>query len=213
MPELDECEKGTTIANEVLLIGDSFFATDHQIAAFLEELARSAGVLSVGERYRDASRLTNNALALTGEGIRNQYESSASDSPVKVVIMNGGGADILLGACDVVDENCPVIVAAAQAFEELMVTMADGDVTNVVFVGYPGSDRAAVRAKMDVLLPVLEARCAASPVPCTWLDLQPVFEDHNDEYVLGDGLNPTAAGSQATAAAIWSTLEEECIAQ
>ena len=63
------CASRTVSANQVLIIGDSFFATTHQITAYLENLARDAGAVSVGERYRDRSSLLSNALALSGNGI------------------------------------------------------------------------------------------------------------------------------------------------
>jgi len=49
----DTCTTGTTSANEVLIVGDSFFATSHHITAYLEDLARNAGTIATGERYRD----------------------------------------------------------------------------------------------------------------------------------------------------------------
>ena len=103
------CERGTVPANQVLVIGDSFFATSHQITAYLEGLARNAGAVSVGERYRDRSSLLANALALGGNGIADQYTSGVSEAEVKVVIMNGGGADALLGSCDSANASCAVV--------------------------------------------------------------------------------------------------------
>jgi lysophospholipase L1-like esterase len=50
-------------------------------------------------------------------------------------------------------------------------------------------------------------------MPCAWLDLRPTFAGHYDEYVQADGLNPTAAGSQASAEAIAALMRDGCIAQ
>lgn len=211
--EPSTCEKGLVLPNEVLVLGDSFLATSHQITAFLEAAARDAQALSVGDRYRDSSRIVANALALSGNGIADQYESAAADTSVKVAIMNGGGADILLGSCDPVDADCPVVVAAAAAFSDLLETMAEDGVRDVLFVGYPDPVPEAARAKMDALRPLLESGCAASPVPCHWIDLRPVFSGHYDEYILSDGLNPSEAGSKAAATAIWAVMQDECIAQ
>jgi hypothetical protein len=203
----------TTTANEVLIFGDSFFATSHQITAYLEDIARSAGAIEPGERYRDASRLTSNALALSSYGILDQYETAAAEAEVKVAIMNGGGADILLGTCEPVDSSCPVLSAAAAALDDLFVTLYEDGVTGVVFASYPDPQPAATRAKMDVLRPMLEASCAASPVPCHFVDLRDTFANNYAEYILADGLNPTALGSEATAAAIWATMQDHCLAQ
>jgi len=200
-------------ANEVLLVGDSFFAQNHQTTGFLEARARESGALGAGDRYRDSSRLTNNALALLGEGLLNEYTSAVLESPVQVVILNGGGADVLLGSCEMVNDQCALLTNAAQALGRLLSTMASDGVTGVVFVGYPDPQSEAVRAKMDALRPMLEAACAASEVPCSWLDLRPIFAGNYDTYIQADGMNPTPQGAEATANAIWATMVESCLAQ
>ncbi|MEI9948357.1 MAG: hypothetical protein WDO74_05085 [Pseudomonadota bacterium] len=65
-----------------------------------------------------------NALALGGNGIEDQYTSGASEAEVKVVIMNGGGADALLGSCDSANASCAVVAAAANAAQGLFAKMA-----------------------------------------------------------------------------------------
>jgi hypothetical protein len=207
------CTTGQVSGNQVLLIGDSFFASSHQITAYLEQLSRDAGVLAVGERYRDNSNITANALALVGHGIAAQYESGAAEAEVKAVIMNGGGADVFLGSCTTVDASCAAIADAATAAQDLLAKMAAGDVLAVVYAFYPDPVDDTVRAKMDILRPLIEKACATSPVPCRWLDLRPTFAGHYADYVMADGLNPTAVGSQASAGAIWATMQEYCIAQ
>jgi hypothetical protein len=195
------------------LVGDSFFASSHQITAYLEDLARGAGALPAGERYRDSSRLIANALALGGNGILDQYTSATADAPVDVVIMNGGGADVLVGSCDTADASCPVVAAAAEAAQALFARLADDGVEHVIYVFYPDPIDPNVKARMDALRPLAESACAQSPVACEWLDLRQVFADHYADYVQSDGLNPTAAGSQASAAAIWAIMQQRCIAQ
>jgi hypothetical protein len=64
-----------------------------------------------------------------------------------------------------------------------------------------------------MLRPLIEKACATSAVPRRWLDLRPTFAGHYADYVMADGLNPTEAGSQASAGAIWATMWENCIAQ
>lgn len=207
------CAHGEVSANQVLLIGDSFFASSHQVTAFLEDIARGAGVLSVGERYRDNSRSIGNALALGGTGIADEYAAAVAESAVRVVIMNGGGADVLVGACDTVDASCPVIADAAAAARTLLAKMALDGVLEVVYASYPDPVDASVRAKMDALRPLLQDACDGSAVTCRWLDLRATFAGRYDELILPDGLNPTAAGSQVTAQAIWDVMQQNCIAQ
>jgi len=209
----EECAKDQVLANEVLLLGDSFFATSHQITAYLENLARDAGAIEVGERYRDSSRLLNNALALNGNGILSQYESSVAEAAAHVVITNGGGADVLLGSCDEVSSDCALIADAANAFDDLLSRLAEDGVREVIYVSYPNPEAAQVLEKMNSLRPLLEDICESAPLPCHFLDLRPTFEGKYQDYILEDGLNPTAQGSEATAQAIWSLMQEQCIAQ
>jgi hypothetical protein len=207
------CESGNVGANELLIIGDSFFAQSHQITAFLEDQARSAGVLEVGERYRDSSRLIANALALNGQGLLSQYRDANSEAPAKVVVLNGGGADVLLGSCDTVGPDCPLISDAVAAFGALLSQIGDDGVTDVVYVSYPDPQQPPVSERMDALRPLIFELCIASELPCHYVDLLPVFEGKYAEYIMNDGLNPTAAGSEAAAVAIWQLMEENCIAQ
>jgi hypothetical protein len=207
------CPTRTVSANQVLVVGDSFFATTHQITAYLEGLARDAGAVSVGERYRDRSNLLANALALGGNGIEDQYTGGASEAEVKIVIMNGGGADVLLGSCDNVNASCPMITAAASAAQALFAKMATDHVQQVVYAFYPDPGDANVKAKMDALRPLLQSACENAPLPCRWLDLRSVFAGHYSEYLQSDQLNPSDAGARASAEAIWATMQQYCIAQ
>jgi hypothetical protein len=206
-----DCPAGEIEANQVLLIGDTFFATNHQITAFLEDLARSDGALSAGERYRDNSSLVANGLAVGG--LDQQYTAGVSEGDVRLVIMNGGGADVLFSSCETPATDCPDLVAAAASARELLDGMGADGVLNVVYAFYPDPLDATVRDKMDALRPLIQDACESSSTPCHWLDLRAVFAGRYDEYVLPDGMNPTAAGSQATARAIWDTLRLNCIAQ
>lgn len=209
----NSCNHGEVLANQVLILGDVFFASNHQITAYLEGLARDAGALPVGERYRDRSSSIANALALGGNGIAEQYASGVSETEVKVVIMNGGGADALVGSCDSADASCPVLAAAAAAAQELLAKMAADHVQHVVYVFYPDPGDATVRAKIDALRPLIQSACQNAPLPCHWLDLRGAFAGHYAEYIQPDQINPTDAGARASAAAIWSVMQQSCIAQ
>jgi hypothetical protein len=207
------CVTGEALPNEVLVIGDSFFAISHQVTAYLEQHARDAGALEVGERYRDNSTTTGNALAMGGNGITSQYQRGAEEAAVEVVIMMGGGPDMLVTSCAAPVAECPPLVAAAGAAEELLGQMAADGVSAVVYAFYPDPVDGEMRERMDALRLLIEPVCANSAVPCHWVDLRPVLGDPTGGYLTSDGLIPTAAGSQATAGAIWATMQRECIAQ
>jgi hypothetical protein len=198
----------------VLIIGDSFFAASHEITGFIEDLARSEGVLSPGERYRDNSRLLDNTLALAGNGIADQYADAVAESPVSVVIMNGGGADALVGDCETADEDCPLVADAVAAVEELLAEMEEDGVTDVLYVFYPEPmDADSTRAIIGALRPLLQEACEAAPTSCHWIDLRPTFEGHYDEYIQTNGRDPTTAGAAATADQVWAVMRENCVAQ
>jgi hypothetical protein len=208
------CVHGQVAANEVIFLGDSFVATSRQIPTNVEELARQAGILAQEEHYRDASLVAGNALALTAPYIADEYTNGRAEGTIKVVVMTGGGADVLLGTCDTPPTaDCPVLANAAAAVQQLLAQMAQDGVQQVVYFFYPDPVDAALQAKLDVLRPLLQGECDSSPVPCHWLDLRPVFAGHTSEFVLPGGINPTDAGSAATAAAIWTTMQENCVAQ
>lgn len=208
------CTQGQVTAGEVLFVGDSFFATSHQIPLGVEQLAQNAGVLGVDEHYRDKSALIGNALAVGQPTLVDQYTSGRADGVVKVVIMSGGGADVLAASCnDPPSASCPALANAATAASDILKQMAQDGVQHIVYCFYPDPVDAALKAKMDVLRPLVQAACQSSPVPCHWLDLRPTFADRYAEYILPDGMNPTDAGSTATAAAIWQTMQAKCVAQ
>jgi hypothetical protein len=201
-------------ANEVLFLGDTFIATSHQIPVDVQDLARQAGALAANHQFRDNSSITGCGLALATPTIADQYGSGQSASPVKVVIMDGGGADVLGGTCsDPPTASCPIMANAAAAAVQLLSQMAQDGVQHVVYFFYPDPVDAALQAKVDVLRPLIQSACESSPVPCHWLDLRPTFAGHNADYILADGRNPTDVGSAAAASAIWTTMQQNCIAQ
>jgi hypothetical protein len=197
---------------DVVVVGDSFFAADRSITTFLEEMARQSGALSAGERYRDHSSMLGNTLALLGSGIEDQYAAAAAESPVSVVIMNGGGADVLMGSCEVVGPDCPLLVDAAAAASSLFRRMAADGVQHVVYAFYPDPTDANLRAELDALRPLLASACLESPVACHWVDLRTTFAGREALYLEAQGTNPTAEGAQASATAIWAA-QPQCVAQ
>lgn len=200
-------------ANQLVLIGDSFFAVDHGITAFLEDLARSNGAISAGERYRDYSSVVDNTLALVGAGITAQYARARTEGAVRVVIMTGGGADVLLGSCERIAEDCPLLTAATTEAAALFQQMADDGVEHVVYAFYPDPTDPELRAEVGALRPLLERACEASPTPCTWVDLRGVFGGKEERYLNADGTVPTADGARASASELWSVMSARCIAE
>jgi hypothetical protein len=129
---------------------------------------------------------------------------------VRAVIMNGGGADLLLGSCDPLSPDCPLLTEAASAVTDLLNRMTADGVERIVYVFYPDYADPDLRSEMDVLRPLLETACAAS-ASCRWVDLRSTFVDHSADYLEANGFLPTGPGAQASAQAIWSVLEPGCV--
>ena len=146
-----------------------------------------------------------------------QYTNAAKQAPVKVVIMDGGGNDMLNNTCsDPPNSGCPAIQNAVAAVKELFSKIGNDGVQSVVYFFYPENQKNPTqRAKIDVLRGLLAEVCTSAVSPKCYEvdDLRPVFEGHFTGTVLSDGIHPTAAGSQASADAIWATMRQNCIAQ
>jgi hypothetical protein len=209
------CETGVTAGSNVILLGDSFIATSHEFTRYLEQQARASGALGPDESYRDYSTVTRCNLAAQPPGISAQYAKAQQEGAAKVVIMDGGGADVLMGTCpEPIGPDCQLVQDAVAGADVLFQSMVEGGVEHVVFFFYPdyvGDD--TIKATVDVLRPLLEERCASAPLPCDWFDLRPTYVGHYDEYVLPLGRNPTTAGALASAQAIWDFMQQRCVAQ
>jgi lysophospholipase L1-like esterase len=211
-----ECVKGVTEGSDVLLIGDSFIALSRDITKDLIALARDAGALAAGDSYRDNSASGTQLSGGISPQIPVQYANGQKQAPVKHVIMDGGGNDMLNNTCsDPPTSSCEGIQKAVAAVETLFTQMGTDGVESVVYFFYPENQtNATQRAKVDVLRTELQAICYSSVSPkCYGVDLRPVFEGHFSEYVMSDGIHPTAAGSQASADAFWMVMLDNCVAQ
>jgi len=201
------------LGDELVVLGDVFLAQTRDITAELELLAREAGALGSAETYRDFSAAAQSTLSMPNSFILDQYATAQAESPVKVVIMNGGGTDLLIRSCEPTPTpDCPLMVEAVQGANQVLAQMATDGVKDVVWLFYPDPMDAELLAELDVLRPLLEQACAQSPVSCHWVDLGPTFDGHYSEYMQTDFVT-TSQGAQAAASTIWSTLQRECIAQ
>ena len=194
------CQKGRVTANEVVLIGDSAIQIPGTLPIHLRDLARAAGALGADETY------PNRAVSGTPmKGIAAQYTAAEKETPEpKVLIMNGGGVDIVL------DSSETSITAAVATATDLYAQIAmDGTVQQIIFFYY--ANIPAYVEPLNIQRPLMQAVCQASSVPCHFLDLRPVF-DGND-FFGPDNVHPNSAGGEAIADAIWNIMKENCIAQ
>jgi hypothetical protein len=195
------CAHSGVNANQVLWIGDSWILVPGSQVTRVEELAQAAGAIGPNDAYANAA-----APATTMSAIADQYDArEAGATKVKVLIMDGGTWDTLVANGSEASVN-----SAAAAFEQHLAKVAsDGTVAHVVYFlppelpGIPG---------VAALHPRVQQSCAASAVPCHFLDLQPLWTDPVD-YTASNGILPTEAGAQVLANAIWAVMQDHCIAQ
>jgi lysophospholipase L1-like esterase len=206
----DTCVKGQVKASEVVFIGESFVAAG-TIPADTSALARQAGTIGANESYR--SYAVSGTQLTTGE-IPSQFAQAVADGPVKVVLMDGGGNDLLWGGrcANGVDAGCTEVVTVVQT---LFKTMKTDGVKDVVYFFYPDplGIGASIKDAQDTLRPEMKRACdGAADVRCIWVDQRESWEGHYDTYT-SDGIHPTAAGSQASAKQIWEAMVANCVAQ
>jgi len=211
----DNCETGVTMGSEVVILGDATIAETRLLPSALEELARASGALAADESYRDYSEPLDNHFGGDTPGLLTQYVTAQDAGQVRVVIMDGGGGDLLTNGCpDPIGSECPTIQDIVVGAERLWGQMAEDGVEHLVYFFYPDpqiDDR--LKAMVDTLRPLMEGVCAAATLPCHWLDLRPTFAGKYDQYVEPGELTQTESGAHATAQALWGVMQQECVAQ
>jgi len=195
------CQKGQVKAQEVVIMGESFYAMAPQyIQKRIEQNAQKAGAIASGETYRNVavSGQTMNYVATT-------EWPNASKSTTKVVIMDGGGIDCMSSSCS----TCP------GDFTTLLGKMATAGVQDVIYTRYPepgnppGSNT-TLKGNLDILMPKMQTVCEGTTSPrCHWVDLRPVWVNGDTS----DGLHPTQSGGDHVGDAIWAEMVKDCIAQ
>lgn len=217
------CVPGQTMADEVVMIGDSYLAIT-TVPAELFAHARAAGALAEDEVWR---RYDQGGTQMSNGQIPGQFDDALAEDPViSTVVMTGGGNDVLLGSANGCLQNPPPddpdCVAALEAVfvaaEALLADMADAGVERVVYFFYPhlpdgGFVQGAKNETLDYAYPLVEEICASAPLDCVFVDTRPGFEGHQDEYFIFDGVHPNDAGSAVIAQAVWDAMVDNCIAQ
>src|SRR6185436_18819435 len=190
------CQRGQVAADEVLIIGDSYFpAAGGEIVKELRRLS--------GANYRDRSVGGAKMAAII-----NQYDTAPAPQP-KVLIMDGGGNDILQnpGCAPGCAQEMQAVTQARDFFRQ---AQTDG-VQHIVFIFY--YDMPVMKAGLDWMRPMMAAECQQSPVPCHFVDNQPLFAGMDASTFTSDGIHPTAAAADIIAGQTWSIMQRDCVAQ
>jgi hypothetical protein len=196
------CAHAQLNANEVLWIGDSWILAPGSQHTRVRDLARAAHAIGANNDYTIGA-----VAASTMTAIADQYAAQeAMAVKVKVVIMDGGTWDTIVtnGASD-------TVTSVASTFNQFLAQVAsDGTVEHVVYFltpelpGIPG---------VAALRPLMQQACVQSRVPCHFLDLTPLWAGHADYTLAGAVPVPTEAGGDVIADAIWSIMQQSCVAQ
>lgn len=212
VPETNACTAPLAAPNSVLVLGDSVLELS-EFAGCLDSLAAEKGTLAADAHYRDSASAVTSFLSETNYNfsLHAQYTDALAAGPSRLVVMNGGATDMLQLSCPLpVAADCPAVQAALAGATALFTRMADDGVERIAYLFYPDPrDNAAFASGLDALRPLLEAACAASPVPCLWIDLRPTFAGSADYYG-SDGIVFSAAGACAAADTLWTALAERC---
>lgn len=211
-PDPQSCGPSNVAAQDVLVLGD----VQIELSIYVDQLEQrmtDAGSLSAGEHYRNNAQAVSSLLATGPLSFDAQYTSARADGVPRVIIMDGGATDVLNGNCaGMLTPECPAASAAIRGAEKLFARFADDGVEQLVYFFYGDPiDNPSLKDGIDLMRPLLENACGRSPLPCHWLDLRPVFEDH-PEFVGGDGFVFTDAGATAAAAATFELLQDRCVA-
>lgn len=223
------CVRGATAADEVVMVGDSFFHIT-EIPQRIWTKARAAGSLGENETYRHyyLSGAMMAAMAFATP-IPEQYEQARTADPnITYVVMNGGGNDVLIGDRSCLLEAPPGNAACAATIDNAIATtktlfarMASDGVEQIVFTFYPHmptfglfqGNAPAINDTIDYAEIRARQACeeSVSP-PCTFVSTIAAFEGH-PEYLNPGDVHASPAGSEVAADLIWNTMVDHCIAQ
>ena len=202
--------------DDVAVLGDSIFALSGGIQDHLH--AWAGGTLR--NYTTSGAELTGGSL---GPSVAQQYGIAQADAPVRVLLMDGGGNDILLPAVAFDPYDCLTqwwewgrLSSSCKSFiDDIYVdgvnlanqAAADG-VQDVVWLGYYYTKNGLLwvddlKEAIDYGDMRLAQGCAVSAVDCTFVDPRSTIRDWD---ITADGVHPDGSGSRKLAELIWPVL-------
>jgi lysophospholipase L1-like esterase len=210
---------------QVGLLGDSYINLSGDVTRFLQENARKAGALGATETYIDKSKsgAAMQKSNLLAPAIPTQLPTLLADSKrlgdkgVKLVVMTGGGNDVLIDAsqCKTIStptEECKAVVGRTlTVVDKLFADMNKAGIEHVIYFWYPDLGPSGGKVINDYSVPLVKEHCESSTeVTCHFVDTREPFRGH-PEYVAFDNIHPTAAGSKVIADLVWEVMVDNCL--
>lgn len=222
--------------DQVGMMGDSYLDLSGDITRFLQDTARKAGALQASESYLDHSLF---GASMDGfPNVPSQWPDILADAKskgskgVKLLIMTGGGNDVLLGnrtcldfptAADI-SEPCKKLLQTILSVGQKVVDQAAKDGAKaIIYFFYPHLPEHLVNGPhpntiLDYAYPEVQKLCEKqTAIPCYFIDTRPAFDNGKGRPRDGlispfDGIHPTPAGSKIIADLIWGVMQEKCLA-
>lgn len=214
--------------SQVGLLGDSYIALSDNVPRFIEEHARAASALSASDSYINRAR--SGASMAYEPSIPSQLPEllqvarARRSAGVKLIIMDGGGNDVLVHNRRCLSQTFPsqacieVVDRSILALKKLFIDMAAAGIEHVIYFWYPdvpASELAGQRPEVmnGYAASRVEETCTASTeVTCHFVDTRPAFAGHPEYLSPLDSVHPTAAGARAIAGLVWGVMVDACLA-
>lgn len=224
-----EVTKGTKEC--VVMIGDSIFALSDKEAKYLEALT--------GDTYRKYYISAAQMIGGVVKPIPDQFRTALEDGPIRTVIMDGGGNDVLIGGRTACSADYETGVLSAECYEIMDNVLAEAEnliqeavasgVENCIYQSYYYVMQEDLWLVTDVFLERAEKFIAAmnvkyAPAKIVYVDPRMAFmpedmqggELPHPQYTRDDlrtieGIHPTDAGSKILAELIYKAMVDNNI--
>jgi len=224
-------------ANQGVILGDSY-VTGALSPALQPALAAIYPFAQGFRNYAVAGTSMANG-GITGK-IPPQWDLAIGAGPVKFILMDGGGNDILIcdagkfPGCGTICKSAgsstqkicqDIVTEATAAAKAMMMKAADAGVKDVVYFFYPHlpGANAGYDEINDYAEPIARASCEAAytnsggKLSCHWVSLIAPFAakggDHNVANFVSDSIHPSAQGQQIIADEVNKVMKANCVGQ
>jgi len=215
---------------EVWFIGDSYsdyFVAHSPLATLVADRAKKDMALMSNDSYRNLA-VAGTTLAAPPAAIQAQWSDNKSMKPIKVIVMTGGGNDVLINnpqcrpeGSEKQAECMQVVQASLDVAKEMFASMKMEGVSDVIYFWYPHIPGGPLTSGetgisiSDYTYPMLEAVAKAATTDTFHVFMVPtveIFMGH-PEYFFSDGLHANDVGEGKIADAVWSVMKDNCIGQ